>query len=187
MVPLTSLWLPILLSAVLVFVASAIMHMVLGYHASDFQGVPREAEVMDAMRPFDIPPGDYMLPHGGSAAAMKDPVFLDKMNKGPVALMTVLPKGQVSMGTNFVQWFAYILLVSLIAAYVASRALGPGAPYLEVFRFSGTAAFAGYSLALIQDSIWHKRKWSTTVKMMVDGLVFALLTAGVFGWLWPNT
>jgi hypothetical protein len=186
MVPLASLWLPILLSAILVFIASAIMHMVLGYHASDFQAVPREAEVMEALRPFNIPPGDYVMPHGGSPAAMKEPAYQEKLNKGPVALMTVMPTGPITMGANFAQWFVYLVIVSVVAAYVAGRALGPGAPYLEVFRFVGTTAFAGYSLALIQDSIWHKRKWSTTAKMMFDGLVFALLTAGVFGWRWPN-
>ena len=186
MVPLMSLWLPILLSAVLVFVVSSIIHMMLGYHASDLAKVPNEEAVMDATRPFNIPPGDYMMPHAGTASAMKDPQFQEKMNRGPVAMMTVYPSGQASMGSSLVQWFLYALLVSLFAAYVGGRALGPGAPYMEVFRFTGTVAFAGYALALLQQSIWFKRKWSTTIKSVFDGLIYGLLTAGMFGWLWPT-
>jgi hypothetical protein len=55
-----------------------------------------------------------------------------------------------------------------------------------VFRFAGTTAFIGYSVALWQMSIWYRRAWSTTIKATVDGLIYALLTAGVFGWLWPR-
>ena len=186
MVPLMSLWLPILLSAVLVFLVSSVIHMLLGYHASDFAPVPSEDAAMDAMRPFNIPPGDYMMPHAGSSAAMKDPQYQEKMQRGPVVVMTVFPSGQTSMGASLVQWFLYAVLVSLFAGYVAGRALGSGAPYLEVFRFVGTVAFASYALALLQQSIWFKKKWSTTLKSVFDGLIYALLTAGVFGWLWPN-
>ena len=53
------------------------------------------------------------------------------------------------------------------------------------FRFVGCTAFIGYAVALWQNSIWFKRKWSTTAKNTFDGLVYALLTAGTFGWLWP--
>ena len=66
MVSLTQLWLPIGLAAVLVFVASSIMHMVLPYHKGDFAAVPREDDVMRALRSFSIPPGDYMLPRPSS-------------------------------------------------------------------------------------------------------------------------
>jgi hypothetical protein len=184
-VSLVSLWVPILLSAVLVFVVSSVIHMMLGYHASDFAKVPSEDGVMDAVRPFNIPPGDYMMPHAGSSAAMKDPAYLEKHKRGPVATMTVFPSGELAMGSSLVQWFLYAVVVSLFAAYVAGRALGPGAPYLEVFRFAGVVAFAGYALALPQQSIWFKRKWSTTLKSAFDGLVYALITAGTFGWLWP--
>ncbi|HSJ63364.1 MAG TPA: hypothetical protein VK922_05580 [Gemmatimonadaceae bacterium] len=185
MVPLVSLWIPILVSAVLVFLVSSVIHMVLGYHRTDLVGVPAEDAVMDALRPFDLPPGDYMVPHGGSMAAMKDPVFVEKLKRGPVAMMTVYPSGSFTMGGSLAQWFAFSVLVSLFAAYVAGRALGPGAAYLDVFRFAGTVAFAGYALAQFQDSIWYKRKWSTTLKNVFDGLIYALVTAGVFGWLWP--
>lgn len=186
MVPVLSLWVPIFLSAILVFVLSSIIHMVLTYHRSDFRRLPREDEVLDAFRNLRIAPGDYAAPHAGSPAGMKDPAYVEKVNKGPVVLMTVVPGGPPTMGTSLALWFLYAVMVSVFAAYIAGRALGPGAYYLEVFRFVGTAAFMGYSFALLQNSIWFKRNWGTTLKSVFDGLVYALVTAGTFGWLWPQ-
>src|SRR6266851_8791731 len=42
MVSLSALWLPIVLSAVIVFVASSIMYMLLPYHRSDYRKLPEE-------------------------------------------------------------------------------------------------------------------------------------------------
>lgn len=183
MVPMTSLWLPILLSAVAVFVASSLVHMVLRYHRTDYAKVTNEDAVMEALRP--TPPGNYFVPFGEGPEAMKDPAFVEKMKRGAVAIVMVLPAGPPSMGKNLGQWFVYVLVISAFVAYVAGRAVAPGAAYPEVFRFAGTAAFLGYAMGAPQDSIWFGRKWSTTVKNLVDGLIYALLTAGVFGWLWP--
>jgi hypothetical protein len=186
MVSIPSLWLPILLSAVLVFFASWLMHMLLPYHRSDFATVPSEGEVQDALRRFNIPPGDYMIPCAGSPAGMKSPDFQEKFRKGPVLIMTIFKGGSMNMGGSLAQWFVYLLLVGVFVAYITGRALQPGATYLEVFRFAGCTAFLSYSIALWQDSIWYKRKWSTTIKNTFDGLVYGLLTAGTFGWLWPK-
>ncbi len=185
MVPLTSLVLPILLSTVIVFVASAILHMVLPFHRNDMRKLPAEDEVIEALGKFGIPPGDYMMPCAGGPKELNDPAFIDKMKKGPVVVMTVIPSGPPSMGKNLALWFVYCLVVTIFSAYIAGRALTPGAEYLSVFRFAGAAAFIGYAVALWQNSIWYKRAWSTTLKSTVDGLVYALLTAGTFGWLWP--
>jgi hypothetical protein len=144
--------------------------------------------VMAAIRAANVPPGDYMFPHGGSMAAMKDPVYIEKMKRGQSGLLTVLPAMKTerpSMTGSLVQWFAFTLLVSLFAAYIASRALGPGAPAGEVIRFAATTAFAAYALGALPNSIWFKRKWSTTMKSMFDGLVYALVTGGILAWMWP--
>jgi len=186
MVPVTSLWLPILVSAVIVFVASSIVHMVLPFHRGDLKTVPREDEVMTALRAFKIPPGDYAVPHPASMKDMRSPAFLEKRAKGPVLFMTVVAEGPMSMGPSLIQWFLFSVVVNLFAAYVASRALGPGAPYLDVFRFAGTTAFLGYSMGFVPQSIWYRRSWVTTIKSMIDGLLYGLLTAGTLGWLWPR-
>jgi Flp pilus assembly protein TadB len=186
MVSLAALWLPILLSAVAVFVVSSVIHMVLRYHQNDFTPLPREDDLAAAIRAAGVPPGDYAMPYAGSTAAMKDPAFQEKMRTGPIVFMSVVEPSKAGFGSSLVQWFAYSILVGIIAGYIAGRALGPGAEYLDVFRLSGTAAFAAYSVALLQGSIWYKRKWSGTLKSFADGLIYALVTAGMFGWLWPS-
>lgn len=185
MVPIVSLWMPILLSAVIVFVASSLLHMVLPLHRSDYRKLPSEDDVMAALRRFSIPPGDYLVPCSTTPKEMNDPGFVGKMTKGPVAVMTVMRSGRPSMAAPLAQWFVYSLVVGVFAAYIAGRALGPGAHYLAVFRFAGATAFVGYSLALWQNTIWFKRNWVVTLKSTFDGLIYGLLTGGVFGWLWP--
>jgi hypothetical protein len=186
MVSIMSLWLPIVVAAVLVFVASSIIHTVLTYHDGDFDPVPNQDEVMDALRGFSIPPGDYVLPRPASRAERGSDEFKEKMNRGPIAFLNVFPSGPPKMGASLVQWAVYCIIVGIFAAYITSRAAGPGAEYLTVFRFAGATAFFCYSVALWQNSIWLKRKWSATFKSTFDGFIYALLTAGAFGWLWPG-
>ncbi|HUG38972.1 MAG TPA: hypothetical protein VMM12_00720 [Longimicrobiales bacterium] len=187
MVTVLSLWLPILVSAVLVFAASSVIHMFLGYHANDYVAVPGEEVVGASIRAANVPPGNYMMPYAGSMKVMNTPEFKERMARGPVAMITVLPSGQTGMGKQLASWFVFTIAVSVVAAYVAGRALTPEAEYLEVFRFAGTAAFAAYALGTWSESIWYGRKWTTTLKNSADGVVYALITAGVFGWMWPGT
>ncbi len=186
MTELSSLWLPILLSSVVVFTISSIIHMLLPWHKNEYPKLPEEGKVMDALRPFNIPPGDYMMPRAANSQDMKSPEFAEKMKKGPVMIVTVRPTGKWQMGMPLILWFLYSVLVGFFAAYITSHALPTGADYLQVFRFIGATAFMGYSFALLQSSIWYGRSWSTTIKSTIDGLIYALLTAGVFGWLWPR-
>ena len=186
MVPIPSLWLPVLLSAVIVFLASWIAHAVLPHHKSDVKPVPGEDAFLEAVRKLDIPPGDYMAPRPSSMAAMRNPEFVEKRKRGPVVIMTVIPGGPPSMGKELVQWFLFTILVGIFAAYITGHAVEAGAPYLRVMRFAGATAFFCYSIAQFSESIWYKRSWSTTFKNMFDGLIYGLLTGGVFGWLWPR-
>lgn len=185
MVSIISLWLPILLSAMGVFILSSILHMVLPYHRKDFGQIPDEEKVMTDLRQYNIPPGEYVFPYAGSPKVMQSPEFKEKVKKGPVAFITVLKSGEQKMTASLVLWFVYSIVVSIFAAYIAGRALSASTPYLSVFRFAGATAFIGYSVALWQNSIWFKRSWLTTLKNTFDGLLYALLTAGIFGWLWP--
>jgi len=186
MVPLMSLWIPIVASAMIVFLASSVIHMFLTYHQGDFGQVPSEDAVREALRGANIPPGDYAIPRPSSAKAMGEPEFIEKATEGPNVFLTVMADGLPKMGTSLSQWFVYSLVVGIFAAYVAGHAVEPGADFMPVFRYVGTTAFVGYSLALPQNSIWYHRSWSMTLRSMFDGLVYALLTAGTFGWLWPS-
>ena len=186
MVPVLSLWLPIVLSAVFVFVVSSVIHMMFQYHESDFDKLPAEDAFRDAVRPLAIPPGEYVVPKPDSPKDRTSDAYKAKLEKGPVLFLTVYSNGPISMGKSLFQWFLFGVVVSIFAAYIAGRALAPGAHYLEVFRFAGATAFAGHGLALLQASIWYRRKWSATFKSLFDALVYALVTAGTFGWLWPG-
>jgi hypothetical protein len=185
MVSIVSLWLPILLSAVVVFIISSVFHTILTYHNSDFKKLPSEDQIMDDLRKYNTPPGDYMTPYSADSKERRSDAFKEKMKRGPMLIATFLPAGEMGMGASLFLWFVYCLIVSIFSAYIAGHALPPGAEYLAVFRFTGATAFCGYSLALMQDSIWFKKNWGATIKSMFDGLIYALFTAGVFGWLWP--
>jgi len=186
MTALSSLWLPILVSSVFVFLVSSLIHMALPWHKGDYRKVPNEDKVMEALRPLALPPGDYMVPRPSSMQEMRSPEFLEKLKKGPVMVVTVLNNGPAPMARSMVLWFLYSVVIGVFAAYVAGRALPAGARYLSVFRFAGVSAFLGYSVALWQMSIWYRRARGTTFRATVDGLIYALLTAGTFGWLWPR-
>jgi hypothetical protein len=181
-----ALWIPIVLSSVLVFVVSSAIHMMSPWHKNDYPMLPNQDAIMDALRPFSLMPGDYMIPRPSSMAEMRTPAFIDKVNRGPKVVMTVMQPGMTGMGKSLGGWFVYLLVVNAFAAYVAGRALPVGADYLHVFRFVGTAAFLGFSLALWQLTIWYSRSMSITVKATIDGLIYALIAAGTFGWLWPR-
>ncbi|MGH8134957.1 MAG: hypothetical protein ACRER4_01320 [Steroidobacteraceae bacterium] len=186
MISITALWLPIIVAAVIVFIASSIIHMAPLWHRSENPKVPNEDRVQDALRPFAIPPGDYMLPRCKDMKDMKSPDFAEKLKRGPVMFMTVMPSGPHPMGKYLAQWFVYVVVVGIFAAYVTGLTLAPGAEYRTVFRIAGATAFIGYAVALWQMSIWYHRAWSTTLKATLDGLIYALLTGGAFGWLWPS-
>jgi len=186
MTGLVMLWLPILISAVLVFIASSIIHMASPWHKSDYPRLANEDEFRRAVGPLNLPPGDYMIPRPSSRDDLRSPEFAAKAAEGPNVIMTVLPKGMMSMARNLIQWFIYLLVVGTFAGYVVGRATPPGAVYMHVFQLISTVAFIGYAVALWQMSIWYRRSWGTTFKATVDGLIYAALTAGVFGWLWPR-
>ncbi len=184
MVTIGSLWLAILLSSVLVFIASSIVWMVLPHHKSDYRAFPNESAVADALR--GLSPGQYDIPHMTSMSDMKDPVFTKKFEEGPVGVYTAWPNGQMNMGKSLVLSFIFYAVVSFVVAYLTSRTLAPGIDYLQVFRVAGTTAWLAYGFAVIPEAIWFGRPWSLVVKNLLDALLYALLTAGVFGWLWPG-
>lgn len=181
---ISTLWMPILLSAVFIFIVSSVIHMALGYHASDYDALPNEDSTMDALRGLNIPPGHYSVPKAGSMKEFNSEAFQAKVKKGPVMFMHVRQPGG-GMTKSLVQWFVYCVIVSFFAAYIGSHTIDPTADYLRVFRIVGCAAFMGYGLGLLQDAIWMGRSWRSTWTSLFDALVYALVTGGTFGWLWP--
>lgn len=185
MVPLTALWLPILLSAVIIFVASSIMHMLLKYHQSDYSQLPDEDKILAALRPANLKRGLYVFPFC-THKDMKSPALIEKYKQGPVGFLTIVPNGPPALPKFLIQWFVYCLVIGFFVAYLTGRTLPRGTDYLAVFRVAGTAGFLAYGLGQLSNGIWKGQRWSATIKEVVDGLIYGLLTAGTFGWLWPR-
>ena len=183
MIPLTALWLPILLSAVIVFVASNILWMALPFwHRGDYGAMANERAALDALR--DAKSGQYMLPRVDFGKLT--PEQRAEVMKGPMALLIVRNPATFSFPTALTLYFIYTIVISIFVAYIPATTLPPGTPYLQVFRIAGTAGILAYSFGTISDSIWYGKPWSVTVKHIIDGVIYGLLTAGVFGWLWPK-
>lgn len=186
MVGLGELWLPILVSSVLVFLVSAIIHMVLKYHNKDYTRLPNEDAVRSAIRAGNPAPAQYVIPYCTEMKDMEKPEMKQKYVEGPVAVMNVLSPGLPNMGKNLSQWFGFILVVSLFIAYVAAHALPRGAEYLSVFQIVGAVGFLAYGMGQFTSAIWMGKPWGVALKEALDGLVYGLVTAGTFGWLWPR-
>jgi hypothetical protein len=186
MVTLGALWLPILLSAVLVFFLSFLLHMILRYHASDCNPLPNEDAVRAAIRAGNPPPRQYMIPYCASPKDMENPEKRQKFVEGPVAILTLKAPGAPSMTPMLVQWFVLVLVVSICLAYVAAHTIPAGSDYMSVFGIVGAVGFLAYAVGGIPAAIWMGKPWSVAIKESFDGLLYGLVTAGTFGWLWPR-
>ncbi|RKY21456.1 MAG: hypothetical protein DRQ55_04335 [Planctomycetota bacterium] len=186
MVPLAELWLPILLSAVFVFVASSVIHMATPMHKRDFKPLPNEDAVREAMRNAGVAPGAWAFPCPASMQDMGSPEFVQKYTEGPVGFMQILPNGPPKMGKSLVQWFLWSLVLSVFIAYLTGLAAGPGESYMVVFRIAGTVGVLGYAFSNVTNSIWKGESWWTTFKFMLDGAIYGLVSAGTFAWQWPG-
>jgi hypothetical protein len=184
-ISLVSLWLPIVVSAVVVWIASAIVWMALPHHKPDFRRLPDEAAVREALGKQKAGPGIYMIPYCEGGKGMADPDMMKKFEEGPVGFLTLKKPGKPAMGGAMAYSFLFNLVVAFFVAYVAHFTLQAGTPYLTVFRLTATVGFLSYSAGLMYRSIWFGHPWGATWKEVIDGLVYGLLTGGVFGWLWP--
>ena len=184
---LTQLWLPILVAAAFVFVASSIFHMAIPIHKNDHKKLPGEEEILELMRAKGVEPGQYMFPNCESMKEWNTPEMKAKWQQGPVGITRVMTMADFNMGKNLGLWFVYCVLVGAFAGYAAWHgAGGAGAEYIQVFRIVGAGAFAAYGIACMVDSIWKGQPWGITAKFVFEGLIYTLLTAGTFAWLWPD-
>lgn len=185
MTSLAQLWLPILLSAVLVFIASSVVHMLLQWHKSDYKGFANEDEVRAALGKHTAP-GMYLVPYCADMKQMGSPEMQAKFNEGPVVKVLLRAGSVPSMGKPLAQWFVFCLLVSLFCACIGGHSLALGTVYMNVFCLIGMTAFMGYGFYTIPHGIWWGQPWGAVFKDLLDGLIYALVTAGTFGWLWPR-
>jgi len=185
MVSMTDLWLPILLSAVFVFIVSSIIHMALPIHKGDFRKLPGEEKILAEMRTQGVQPGSYGFPMCESMKDMGSQDMIAKCNLGPVGFMTVNPNGPCNMGKSLILWFLYSILIGVIVALAAGPSLQRGAAFANVFHLTALAAVLAYSVGALPESIWKGQKWSITIKFVCDGVLYGITTGLTFACLWP--
>ena len=185
-VTLFELWQPILLGTFLAWITSALIHVLIKYHNSDYQSMSNENEVMAAIGNGSPGLGIHTVPYCKDMSEMNNPDVKEKFDKGPVAIVTIFPNGMPPMGKLMAQQISFFLFGSILIAYCATLALGPGAEYMSVFRLVSAIGFLAFGWANIPLSIWFGHQWSATAKYLLDGLIYGLVVAGSFAWLWPG-
>ena len=185
MTPFMSLLLPIILSAIAVVVIPLIIHMT-PLHKRDYIKLPEEEGAMNALRPFNIPPNDYMVPHPGSGRDTMGPEYLARRDAGPVMIVTVVPTGPWNMGRILAMWFLFACVVSASVAFVVGTIVPPGGNRHAVFHYIAVITFLTYAMGAVPLSIWYRRKWSTTFKYALDSLLYAVATGWIFWMMWPK-
>lgn len=186
MVPWSALFLPALVASVLVFIASSLIHMVIKWHQPEYKTLANADDVLVAVRKTSPVPGKYVMPYCHDSKDMASPQMQEKLAAGANVVMYVRPSGAVKLGLFLGKWWLYTLVVSLVVGYVARATTPAGAEYLQLFQVVGASAWLAYAWAIPSDSIWIGKTWSSTFLYMIDGLIYAALTAGSFAWLWPK-
>lgn len=178
-------WLPILLSAGIVFVISSLVHMAFKWHAADYRGFPNEDAVRESLRAGGPVPGKrFVVPYCADMKEMSSEAMKRKYADGPNAVIVFGADGQPNMGRHLGQWFLLCVLVSAVAAFLTAKAYGIGAPAQGAAKMAGAAAFVAYGFGTIQESIWMYRSWASTAKYLLDSALYAVGTAAAFYWTW---
>lgn len=178
---IVDLWLPIVVSAIVMFVASALIWTMFKWHNSDYRQLADEEAARAGLQGNS--PGYYLLPYCLDPKELEKPEIRQKYEEGPLAYITIAPNGMPPMAGKMISMVIYFLAVAVTCAYVVTRTLPADAEYLSVFRVAGTVAFLANSFALVPESIWFNRPWSMTAKNFLDALIYSLLAGGIFGWL----
>jgi hypothetical protein len=186
MVSLVQLWLPWLVAAVGVFVASSLVHMVFKWHNADYLKLGNEDDVRAAIRKSAPPPGQYVIPHCTDMKDLQSPDMQRKFTEGPVAYLMVRPSGAPNIGPSLAQWFMLNVLVSGVAAHLAAATLGAGAPSEHVFHATASVTFIAYAAGSLSSGIWKGQPWRSVAKELLDALIYGIVSGFAFAWLWPH-
>ena len=186
MISLMDLWVPILASAVGVFILSSLVHMVLKWHNSDYRPLANEDDVRAAIQKTNPTPGMYVVPYCLDMKTIRTPEFQKKFADGPVGFVFLRPRGAPRMGPQLAMWFAYSVGIGIFVAYLASRLLPNGAAFPAVLRLTATVAFLAYAGGSVQNGIWMGKPWGSVAKDLLDGAIYAMATGAVFGCFWPH-
>jgi hypothetical protein len=161
-VSLAQLWLPILIATVCVFFTSSIIWMLLPYHKPDIKFIPNETEFDEAM------------------AKLKA-----RWKSGPWGTINVMGQ-QPNFAINLLKTFIAYGLITTMVAYIAGMSVGPGAEYMHVFRAVATAGVLGHCMGGLANAFFMGTPTRFIFTSFIDGVIFALITAGVIASMWPD-
>ncbi len=181
----THLWLPVLITAVAVFIASSLIHMVFKWHNSDYKKLSNEDAVRDAIRAGSPSPGQYVVPYCADMKDMQNEAMQQKYIAGPIGMLTLRKNGPPSIGGSLIQWFVYVLVVAAIAGAMAMRVFGVGGNAHGAGHLVGLVSFLTFTGGSVQMGIWMGKPWGSVIKDVLDGLIYATIGCLVFTWLWP--
>ena len=181
---LAGLSIPILLSAIAVFVISLAGRLLIGHHKADWNELPEEGDTMEFLRKSGIKPGCYIFPLVHSKEHRTDELKEQRLEAGPWGTIHVWTS-QGNLGSRLLQTFTFHLVASFFIAYLGTLAIEPGAGFLKAFQVTGTAGILAYAFGGVPNAIWFSRHVRPAVLDVVDGICFGLITGVVFGLLWP--
>jgi hypothetical protein len=182
---LVHLWLPILLTAVFVFIASSLIHMVFKWHNSDYKSLSNEDAVQTALRASINGPGQYLLPHCTDMKDMKDEAMLKKYREGPVGFLVICPSGMPNMGKMLGLWFVMNLAVAAITALLALQSFGLQGNAHQAGHLIGMTTLLAYGGGSVALGIWMGKPWISVAKDLLDAVIYGTISAFTFMWLWP--
>ncbi len=182
---LLQLWMPIVVTAVAVFIASSLIHMVFKWHNSDYRKLANEDAVRAAISAGSPAPGQYILPHCQDMKDLHGEEMQQKYRDGPIGFLTVRKNGPPSLGGSLLQWFVFNLALAVIAAAIALQTYGlHGEPH-RAGHLVGMLSLLAYGGSSVQAGIWMGKPMGSVVKDMLDAFIYATVSALVFMWLWP--
>ena len=186
MVSVTALWLPILVATVFVFITSNLIWMVFQLHKKDWKPLPDEEAFREVMNRQELPVAEYSFPFSAGPEDWKSEEWQKKFKEGPVGFLTVMPSGNMNMGKSMACWLAYIVVIQVFIAYLTGLSRPGGAEFMDVFRVAGATGVLGFAGAVAPEAIWLGRRWGNVLRTMRDGILYGLVSAAAFAWLWPG-
>jgi hypothetical protein len=146
-----------ILGGIVVFVFSAIDHMVLPTGHMGLKSLPREEAVLAALRAGIPEPGLYFFPGmdmSRRATEEEQKAYIEKFVKGPTGLMVYSPGGvQPMMPTQLVSELLTNILGACIAAFVVSLTAASFGRRVLVVTLLGVFAWLAISVSYW---IWYR-------------------------------
>jgi hypothetical protein len=173
------LWMAILVSTGAVFVASALLWMVLPFHKGDYKPLPSQAELSGLLARQAPPAGRYMVP-------WCDPGSKTPPDPNQPRAVLLVQYGPMSMGKPLLTWLLHLLILETLVAYAVSIVLPRGEDGMTVFRLTSVVALLAYGGGVVPRAIWEGVPWKQIPVGLFDAVIYAAATGAIFMWLWPQ-